>query len=161
MWSTLSNKLKIWNFVSFREFMDKFMPFSIEIHCITENATVLVGTRLGQIIVLKLLIKWLFIDFGPSQQISASSVRFLPHEMLYNTFASAHLSLQQSKYFSLITLSKQMRMTIFGKLGKVHYIVLSQLPSAAKQTPINSVRNAMFPASQDNTSKLFLTWWAI
>ena len=59
----------------------------MEIHRIAENETVLVVTRLGQIIVLKLFSKWFFIDFGPNQQISAPSVRILPHEMLHNAFA--------------------------------------------------------------------------
>ena len=109
------------------------------------------------------LYQMVLIDFGPTQQICASSVRMLPDDLLHDAFAMQctinknikKWSLQKSKQFSSLTLSKLMRMTIIGNMGKVHEVDLSQLPSATKEASTNSVRNAMFPpVSQDTVAKL-------
>ena len=101
------------------------------------------------------------IYFRPSHQIGASFAQILQHENLHNAFDMQctinknvkKWSLHQSKYFSLITLSRQMGVKIFGKQGKVHNVDLSQLSSAAKE--------AQLIPSETPCFQLVMTWWSI
>ena len=101
------------------------------------------------------LFEFFMLDQGHHENISASSIRTLPSEIisypafarectLNNNFQRVTWGVQETNYFKQVTKRGPMNMKVFSQEGNVLNVDLAQLPSFAEEGNIVSVRDALF-----------------